>query len=520
MVTRKKVYVKPNKINFNGRSYKNYIKEDFQKSLLAVDWADYYGIQDPNLLWSLMERVIRSSIDEICPLKSYKVSETREPWVTNEAMEAIKAKDRMLKKAKRTGLVRDWEETKRLWNEVGGNLRNLRANFLTQQQEAFKSDPKKFWKSVSSIVPDKKVKSAEVWLKDQTTGREVNSKGVAEHFNSFFSYVGPNLAKNYSEKWYYYGERMDVGMQQMETDEEEVFNLCKGINIYKSSGIDGLSSRICKDAFLALSHQLTYLLNCSLSMAVFPEAWKIATVVPLFKGGSKGDVNNYRPVSLLPLPGKLIEKVAHKKNSGFLEANNLLCEHQGGFRKGFSTVATMADLTDDIFNAINQGETTLAAFIDLRKAFDTVDLEIPKNKLEELGIRGNSLRWCSSYLSNRVQCTVANNYVSSLLPISCGVPQGSVLSQLFFLIYINDMINILDECKVKLYADDTVIYHSDVNHDLASLRLKHILTKFYKWCVENKLTLNAKNTKLMIFGTRSRVKNAKNVKIYINNEII
>ena len=269
-----------------------------------------------------------------------------------------------------------------------------------------------------------------------------------------------------------------------------------------------------------LSRQLTYLLNCSLDVSVFPDKWKVATVVPLFKGGNREDVNNYRPVSLLPLPGKVLEKIVHKKIAGFLEFNNLLCEHQGGFRKGFSTVSTIADLTDDIFGAINRGETTLAAFIDLRKAFDTVDLAILKNKLEELGIRGEMLRWCDNYLTNRFQRTVANNIVSDELPTTCGVPQGSVLGPLFFLVYINDVIKMLGDCKVKLYADDTVIYHSDVNHDLASARLQNNLSKFYRCCVENKLTINAKKTKLMIFGTRSRVKSARNVRITINSEPI
>ena len=183
-------------------------------------------------------------------------------------------------------------------------------------------------------------------------------------------------------------------------------------------------------------------------------------------------------------------------------------------------MSTIADLTDDIFSATNRGETTLAAFIDLRKAFDTVDLKILKNKLRELGIRGESLGWCKSYLTNRFQRTVANNSVSEKLPTSCGVPQGSVLGPLFFLIYINDVMNMLGDCKIKLYADDTVIYHSDVNHDLASIRLQRNLSQFHRWCVENKLTINAKKTKLMIFGTRSRVKSAKNVIITINNELI
>ena len=407
---------------------------------------------------------------------------------------------------------------KRVRNEVGKNLKNLRADFLKEQQEAHKSEPKKFWKTVSAIIPDKKSRSGEIWLKNEDGMPIENSKEVAEFFNNFFSSIGRELAKNYKEEWGYYGERIADEMQNFETNVDEVIELCRDINLYKSSGMDGLSSRICKDAFLVLSDQLTHLFNCSLSTAIFPDAWKAAKVVPLFKGGDREDVNNYRPVSLLPLPGKLLERVVHKKVSAFLEDNKFLCEFQGGFRKGYSTTSTIADLTDDLFQAINDCNVTLAAFIDLRKAFDTVDLEILRKKLFEAGIRGRVLDWCGNYLSNRYQRTTVNNTVSDALPVTCGVPQGSVLGPLFFLIYINDLIYALDDCKLKLYADDTVIYHSDVDHSLASRKLQSNLDGFYKWCLENKLTVNIKKTKVMVFGTRYRVKKAhKSVKITINN---
>ena len=140
-----------------------------------------------------------------------------------------------------------------------------------------------------------------------------------------------------------------------------------------------------KDAFLVLIDQLVHIFNCSLSLTTFPSAWKSAKIVPLFKGGAREDVSNYRPVSLLPIPGKLLEKVVHKRISTFFYQNNILSEHQGGFRKGFSTTATVVDLTDDLFVNLNQGLTTIAAFIDLKKAFDTVNPAILIQKLDKYG---------------------------------------------------------------------------------------------------------------------------------------
>ena len=308
-------------------------------------------------------------------------------------------------------------------------------------------------------------------------------------------------------------------METPAIDTDEVIKLCREINIMKSSGMFKLSCRICKDAFLALSEQLTHLFNCSLGSSVFPDKWKVATVVPLHKGGDREDVNNYRPVSLLPLPGKLLEKIVHKRISEVMENNDFPCQSQGGFRKGFSTVSTIARLTDDLFVAINEGKVTLAAFIDLKKALDTVDYCILRNKLFKAGLSNGMLDWCTSYLSSRCQCVTVNGSVSSLKPIKSGVPQESVLGPLFFLIYVDDLLGALgSDCGTKLYADDTVIYCSGIDPTQVSVELQSSLHRFAIWCQRNKLTVNTKKTKFMCFRSRVRVKKAKNVIVTINGD--
>ena len=270
------------------------------------------------------------------------------------------------------------------------------------------------------------------------------------------------------------------------------------------------SSRICKDAFLATGEQLVYMFNSSLNSATFPEPWKKAKVVPLFKGGNREDVGNFRPVSLLPLPGKLLEKIVHDRISNFWMMNNFLSEEQGGFRKGFSTLSMIANLTDYLLNQIYECKTTAAVFVNLRKAFNTVNLDILIKKLERAGVRDNVILWCKSYLSGRSQCTVANRVASDQLPIYCGVPQGSVLATLFFLVYVNDVQNAMDDCNIKLYADDTVLYQSGISSRVTAAKLQASLDIFVRWCSVNKLTINIKKTKTMFFGTRHKVKKAKN----------
>ena len=169
---------------------------------------------------------------------------------------------------------------------------------------------------------------------------------------------------------------------------------------------------------------------------------------------------NFRPVSLLPLQRRMLEKVVHANISRYLENNNYLVECQGFFRKNRSTTSTIVSFTDKVLKAMDEATITLATFIDLKKAFDTINHTVLIKKLEHLGIKGMVLEWCRNYLLNRKQSTVANGVVSEARNVVCGVPQGSVLGPLFFLIYVNDLLPHLNEVNVNLYADDTVLYVS------------------------------------------------------------
>ena len=385
-----------------------------------------------------------------------------------------------LKRAKRTGSVIDWDTARRLRNRVGRDLEYLRADYLKNQQEAHKNDPKKFWRTVSSLMPNNKSKSNKIWLENAEEGVKVESQQVAGFINRFFTNIGPDLAKHQNQEWEYSGYVIPDSIEPFVTNAEEVRRLCVDINPMKSSGMDEISSKICKDAFMVLINQLVYLFNSSLLIAVFPDAWKVAKVVPLYKGGDREDVGNYRPVSLLPLPDKLLEKIVHKQSNDFWDENDFLSHEQGGFRKGYSTVSTITDLTHDLFTQMNVENTTVAAFVDLRKAFDTVNLTILQNKLERSGIHNSVLSWCKSYLSNRFQCTLANGVTSDLLPVTCGVPQGSVLGPLFFLVYVNDVQNAVTNCGLKLYADDTVLYKAGINSNVACTQLQQSLGSIFE----------------------------------------
>ena len=324
--------------------------------------------------------------------------------------------------------------------------------------------------------------------------------------NQFFTSTGPTLSENLNDLWIYFGKTIEVDIDDIQTNEIEIINLFKEININKSSAIPNLSSKVLKPACMALVNQFVHLFNMCLKDNTFPDEWKLTIVTPLPKDGNLSKCTNYRPISLLPLPGKNLEQIIHARVNDFCSVNNILNENQGGFRKNKSTTSTVADFTNNLYSNLNQKYYSLATFINFTKAFDTVNHQILFKKLFKLGIRGNVLNLLQNYLKNLMQKTIINNTESDFANISCGVPQGSVLGPLLFLLYINDFCNTVAYAKTFLYADDTVLVTSAPDIILAHIHLQSDLDNVANWCKGNKLSINIKKTKGMVLGTRSMVK--------------
>ena len=196
-----------------------------------------------------------------------------------------------------------------------------------------------------------------------------------------------------------------------------------------------------------------------MQLGIFPDKLKIAKIIPLHKGGKIDEINNYRPISILSSLSKIFEKVIKKRFIDFLKKHNVFSDYQFGFREGMSTTLALADICDQFQNALDNNEITCGIFIDLAKAFDTVNHSILLKKLIHYGIRGNAFELIKSYLNDRVQYMQINNFISSNKEILCGVPQGSVLGPLLFLLYVNDIQNASD-FNIRLFADDTLLYFS------------------------------------------------------------
>jgi hypothetical protein len=256
------------------------------------------------------------------------------------------------------------------------------------------------------------------------------------------------------------------------------------------SGIGLLSTCICNKMFTS---------------GVYPDRLKIAKIIPVFKTGDPMITSNYRPISILPAINKVFEAVLYDRLIKFIERNDFLYCNQFGFRRHKSTSHGLINLTNKILLDIDSSRVNLGVFIDLTKAFDTVDHAILVNKLNYYGIRGTSCELIKNYLQNREQYVTLDTINSSTRNIGIGVPQGSTLGPLLFLIYINDLHNCLQNGHVTQFADDTVLTFSHKNLRELELETNHDLKRLSKWLIANKLTLNAKKTNDIIFGSVQKI---------------
>ena len=288
-------------------------------------------------------------------------------------------------------------------------------------------------------------------------------------------------------------------------DNAYVLNAIRQLKHGKAPGPDKISTTLNKDAADFIWKPLTMVFNSSLKYGIFPDIWNLARVTPIFKAGSRKDANNYRPISVISVLSRMLEKIVHDQLIEYLITNKILTPNQSAFRKLYSTVTSLINGTDYWYGNMDKKQLNLAIFLDLKKAFDTVDHTILLKKLGANGIKGIPGKWFTSFLSSRKQFCLVNGQQSGTRLVTCGIPQGSSLGPLLFIIYLNDFEQCLEFSRASMYADDTHVTLTANNIDDLITNAHKELRNISEWMRINKLSANPEKTEYMVIGHPRRI---------------
>jgi Reverse transcriptase (RNA-dependent DNA polymerase) len=509
-----------NRIVARDFSYTN--MTNFRDALRNISWRDVCNSQDVNESLDLFFDTFNTLFELYFPLVVKKRNRKRDKlngFMTRGLLVSRLQKNRLYKKQildPTRANVDNFRIYRNLYNSV---LRKSKKLYYESSILKLKSKPKKLWDFLKTVngMNRNSVKIEEVNVGQFTLN---NDREIAQAFNEHFSSIGTQIQNSLIDTKVdplsYVPDNPNIpeffvnGLGPV-----HIVDVIKSMPPKCSTDTNNINMKLIKFVAYEVCVPLSHIFRLSIDSGVFPQKFKNSRVVPIFKSGDSKLCDNYRPIALVNSFSKILEKIVATDLFNHLDLNQLLYKHQYGFQRGKSTEQNLTHVVNYIGNALNDGNWCIGVFLDLKKAFDTVQHEILLKKLSKFGITGNILNWFKSYLSGRTQCVDINGTLSDIKDIIMSVMQGSSLGPILFLCFINDIF-LCTNLSLFLFADDSNALAQ--NHDLATL-IDFVNTELQKlaiWFKANKLSVNAEKTKYMIFRTKNRKVDLQGKDVFLN----